>query len=208
MRVVTIDSTHEAVVELCRDFRLAQVFPELTGEGLTLQRFDGPQATRASVAPALAAADVNFVTASGHGVEHRFTGQDGLSLLEVGQYAPGEAEGKIVHLLACLTGQQLGADLVANGCTAFFGYDVVFVFPLGQPELFLECDAEIDRALAAGKTSDEAYREAFNAFTLRIEQLMALGKPYLAAALAFNRDHVCAPSVDARFGSRSARVAK
>lgn len=208
MRVVTIDSTHEAVVELCRDYRQAEVFPELTGEGLTLQQFDGPQATRASVAPALTAAEVNYVTASGHGFQNRFTGQDGVSLLEIGQYEPAEVQGKIIHLLACLTGQELGADLVAKGCAAFFGYDVVFLFPLGQPDLFLECDAEIDRSLAAGKSCEEAYEDAFNAFTLRIEQLMALQKPYLAASLAFNRDRLCAPSVDPKFGSKSARVAK
>lgn len=208
MRVVTIDSTHEEVAASCRDYRQAQVFPVLTGEGLTLQQFDGPQSSRASVAPALTAADVNYVTASGHGFENRFTGQDGLSLFEIGQYAPAEVHGKIIHLLACLTGQELGADLVAKGCAAFFGYDVVFVFPLGQPELFLECDAEIDRSLAAGKTCEDAYEDAFNAFTVRIEQLMALKKPYLAAALAFNRDRLCAPSVDAKFGSKSARVAK
>ena len=208
MRAVTIDSTHEAVVEMCRDFRQSQVFPALTTEGLTLQEFDGPQSTRANVAPALTAADVNYVSASGHGFENRFTGQDGVSLLEVGQFAPTEVRGKIIHLLACLAGQDLGPDLVANGCTAFFGYDIVFVFPLDQPDLFLDCDAEIDRALAAGKTCQEAYEDAFNAFTLRIEQLMALHKPYLAAALAFNRDRLCAPSVDPKFGNTTARVAK
>ena len=208
MRVVTIDSTHEAVVQSCRDFRQMQVFPELTGEGLTLQQLDGPESTRANVAPALTAADVNYVTASGHGFENRFTGQDGLPLLEVGQYAPAEVQGKIIHLLACLTGQELGADLIANGCTSFFGYDVVFLFPLGQPELFLECDAEIDRALGTGKTCEDAYNDAFDAFTLRIDALMALHKPYLAAALAFNRDRLCAPSVDAKFGSLSAHVTK
>jgi hypothetical protein len=35
---------------------------------------------------------------------------------------------------------------------------------------------------------------------------MALKKPYLAAALAFNRDRLCAPSVDAKFGDPTARV--
>jgi hypothetical protein len=31
---------------------------------------------------------------------------------------------------------------------------------------------------------------------------------FLAAALAFNRDRLCAPSVDAKFGSTSAHVTK
>ncbi len=112
----------------------------------------------------------------------------------------------MVHLLACYSALALGPDLVAHGCSAFFGYDTAFVMPLGRPAIFLECDAVIDRELAAGRTAAAVYERAHRAFTKRIAQLLAVKQPYLAAILEYNRDHLCAPSTDRRWGDPDATI--
>ena len=206
MTIIVIDSDHEVVGEACQEYRKSEVYPGLERVGLTIDAFEGNAARRARIAPHLKKPDVRFISGSGHGLERRFTGFNGESILEIGQYDPNEPRGKIIHLLACLTAAELGSDLVKNGCAAFFGYDVVFMFPLDTPELFLECDAEIDFALARGRTAAAAYSAAYDAFTNRIQQLLAAGRPYLAAMLEYNRDHLCAPSVDAKWGDENAAV--
>jgi hypothetical protein len=206
MIIVTVDSDHEDVVAACREFREQLVYPDLVAAGAALDSFGGDDATRAKVSAALTAPGTRALSGSGHGVEERFNGQDGRALLEIGRYDPAEVRGKVVHLLACLTAAQLGPDLVQNGCRAFFGYDVIFAFQLENRELFLDCDAQFDRSLVEGKSAGDAYADAFDAFTLQIEALLAQGQPYLAAMLEYDRDHLCAPPVDSRFGSAAAKL--
>jgi len=203
--IVTVDSAHE-VAAVCQEFRGDALYPDLRAAGATLRSFAGDTSTRARVRSALKQAGVSAMTASGHGVETRFTGLNGQPILEVGAYDRVEVDGKIVHLLACLTAAQLGEDLVLNGCRAFFGYEVVFAFPLDNPEPFLACDAQIDRSLVDGRTAGGAYTDAFDAFTLEIQRLLAQGQPHLAAMLEYNRDHLCAPSVDVKWGSVAAAL--
>jgi hypothetical protein len=205
MTVVTIDSNYEEVTAACQEYRQNELYPILALAGATLESFAGKRSTRARIKKALTGG-VDFVSGSGHGVETRFTGTDGDPLLEIGSYDPAEVNGTIVHLLACLTAAALGADLVRNGCRAFFGYDVVFAFPLDMPEGFLACDAVIDRALVDGKNAGAAYAEAFDAFTALMDEMLAQGQPYLAAMLEYNRDHLCAPSVDPKWGSVAAKL--
>ena len=206
MTVIVIDSDYEEVTEACQEYRQSEVYPTLKQAGFTIDAFSGNTARRASIAPQLTAPGVRFITGSGHGLERRFTGFNGEPILEIGRYDPNESRDKIIHLLACLTAAELGGDLVKNGCVAFFGYDVVFMFPLDAPDLFLDCDAEIDFALAHGRTAGEAYWGAYDAFTNRMQQLLATGRPYLAAMLEYNRDHLCAPSTDAKWGTVDAAL--
>lgn len=206
MTIVTVDSNHEDVTAACQDFRQADLYPDLLAAGAVLRSFAGKDSTRARVKAALTQPGVDALSASGHGVETRFTGKDGEAILEIGAYDAAEVRGKIIHLLACLTAVQLGEDVVRKGCRAFFGYDVIFAFPLDTPEIFLACDAQIDRSLVDGRTAGEAFQDAFDAFTLQIEQLLALGQPYLAAMLEYNRDHLCAPTVDPKWGSTQAAL--
>lgn len=201
---ITIDSDDEDVVARCRQFREGRVYPALQGAGAALTPFGGIDAQRSIVAPVLRSSAANLITGSGHGFPERFTGQGRDPIFAVGAYDPAEVSGRIVHLLSCETAQQLGPDLVANGCRAFFGYDEVFVFPDMAADLFLVCDGEIDTQLAQGRTADEAYQAAIAAFNLRIAQMLQLGKTFVAAALARNRDHLCAPSTSSRFGDPNA----
>ncbi|MFN7983531.1 MAG: hypothetical protein U0Q11_16920 [Vicinamibacterales bacterium] len=208
MIVVTIDSDRDDETAVCLEHREDEVYPDLTDDGATLRAFGSTKAVRAQVAQALADPSVSFISGSGHGLERQFTGQDGSAILGVGTYSPAEVRNKIVHLLACHTAVELGPDIVRNGCQAFFGYDVAFLLPANPADLalFLDCDAEIDRALVEGETAEAAYDRAYDAYTAAIFSLFRAGKPHLAATLQQLRDHLCAPSVDARYGRTDARL--
>jgi len=68
----------------------------------------------------------NFITGVGHGDPTTFTGQNKQVLWKVGQYDPSECEGKVIKLLSCLCGKELGPDLIRNGARAFQGYTELF----------------------------------------------------------------------------------
>lgn len=70
----------------------------------------------------LTAPQSDIIIGVGHGDVDAFTGQNEALLLKVGQYDPREVEGKVIKLLSCQTGVELGPDLVANGCAAYLGY--------------------------------------------------------------------------------------
>ena len=71
----------------------------------------------------------DIIIGTGHGSPGAFTGQNEAVLLEVGKYNPKEVEGKIIKLLSCQTGLELGPDLVKSGALSFAGYrdDYVWV---------------------------------------------------------------------------------
>lgn len=64
----------------------------------------------------------DIIIGMGHGSPDTFTGQNETVILSVGEYDPRDVQGKVVKLLSCQTGAQLGPDLVANGCAAYLGY--------------------------------------------------------------------------------------
>lgn len=210
MIVVTVDSDRDDETTVCLEHREDELYPDLRDEGATLRGFGSTQAVRAQVAQALADPGVSFLSGSGHGLERQFTGQDGAAVLAVGAYSPVEVRNKIVHLLACHTAVELGPDIVRSGCQAFFGYDVAFLLPANAADLrlFLDCDAEIDRALVEGDSAEEAYDRAYDVYTTAIFSLFRAGKPHLAATLQQLRDHLCAPSVDAKYGRTDARLTR
>jgi hypothetical protein len=126
-------------------------------------------------------------------------------LFQVGSYAPPEAQQKIVPFLSPDRADP-GTDFVVNGARAYFGYDVNFTFQWESSDLFFECDSEIDRAFAEGLSARAVYERAYRRYTERIDALRRAGKTYLAATLELDRDHLCAPSVAARWGDASARL--
>ena len=115
----------------------------------------------------LSAPQSDIIIGMGHGDVDSFTGQNEVILLEVGKYDPQEIRGKVVKLLSCQTGVELGPDLVANGCAAYLGYtdDYLWVCdadratvpwsdPLAAPSLMPVIDSI--NALLSGKTVKEA----------------------------------------------------
>jgi len=65
----------------------------------------------------------DFVLATGHGSETVASGQNEDILWSVGQYNPAEVQGKVIKLVQCDTGAELGPDLVKNGALCYMGFD-------------------------------------------------------------------------------------
>lgn len=202
--VVAIDSGDEDITAVCREYRETALYPALVDGGAQITPVAGSDDSRPNVAEALRQQQGGYITGSGHGFPDQFTGAQQQPVVRVGQYAAVEVTGKIVHLLACECAAQLGPDLVSNGCKAFFGYDEVFTFPFANPTPFLECDSAIDLALTNGGTAGDAYDAAITAFNERIARLKRAGDVHHAAMLERNRDHLCAPSVDPKYGAEDA----
>lgn len=70
----------------------------------------------------LSAPQSDIIIGVGHGDKDIFSGFHKSIILEVGKYNPKEVSGKVIKLLSCLTGVELGPDLVQNGALAFMGY--------------------------------------------------------------------------------------
>lgn len=195
-------------------YRETNVYPYFVLKGFTVDKFQGPQAERADVAPAAVRPGVVYITASGHGNPdvlfghlHQFS-----PVFQAGAYSPEEPAGKIVHLMSCTTSQVLGPDLVRNGCLAFFGYSGDFLFPAGVESTFFECDSEIDRAFADGLTAAEVYARVRALFETRASEFLAtltpLGNNYWSSLLEL-LDRLQCPAVATtpnQFGSDAAKL--
>jgi len=189
-------------------YRQASVYPGLQ-QNVSLLRAHGAAATRSNVAALAAGANLRYLTGSGHGTADAFNDGFNRPIFRVGEYDPREVSGRIVHLLTCESAQTLGPDFVSNGCLAFFGYAVEFVYsPYPDlADLFFDADAEIDRALIAGRTAAEALAAAVTRFQVHTDWLEAQARRetdayrkevllWTAMALEFNRDNLRGPTAN------------
>ena len=72
----------------------------------------------------MVASSGDIIVGNGHGSSQVWSGQDEDFLWQVGNYDPAQTEGKVIYLLSCDTGQELGQDLVTTGrAKAFRGYN-------------------------------------------------------------------------------------
>lgn len=69
----------------------------------------------------LSAPQSDIIIGIGHGEKDIFSGFNKSIILEVGKYNPREVRGKVIKLLSCQTGVELGPDLIQNGALAFMG---------------------------------------------------------------------------------------
>lgn len=110
----------------------------------------------------------DIIIGMGHGDVDIFTGQNMGRILEVNRYSRREVEGKVIYLLSCQSGVELGPDLVRNGAASFMGFtdDYLWVCDadlastpwadeMAAPCLMPAIDG-INRLLD-GRTSKEAY---------------------------------------------------
>ena len=198
--ILAVDSDYDGATKLGADFRAHNVYPRFEATGFEVRMRRGQMARRHFVADDAKRPEIVFVTGIGHGFDNVYTGDQQQPLWAVGQYDAAEAEGKVFHLLSCKTARRLGPDLVDKGALAFFGYDENFVFQQEVADAFFECDSAIDLALAEGATTAQAYERAIELYNQKIDEYDAAGKPYVASLLETDRDHLCAPPVDAIWG--------
>ena len=204
--IVGIDANFEPITKAACDYRQKNVYPYLEGKGFVVQLLQGPMARRTYAAPAVRQANVHYVTGLGHGSYESFTGDFYDPVFSVGNYSPEESGGKIVHFLSCETARSLGPDFTLHGCRAYFGYDENFSFQPDTADLFFDCDAEIDRAIADGLDATEVIQRVRGVFDKHIAELRAQGSNYKAATLEFDRDHLRSPADGNQWGDASAKL--
>lgn len=204
--VVAIDSNYEPVTEAAFNYRQKHVYPYLEKQGFKIVRCQGQLARRYIVAPEVAKPNVDYLTGVGHGLANLYTGDQGDVIFQVGQYSQEEVNPKVVHFLSCQTARELGPDFVKHKCRAYFGYDVNFTFTWDDADIFFECDSEIDRAFADGGEAGKVFDRVKKLYEKRINELRNAGKDYTASTLETDLFHLCAPSVDARWGDQKAKL--
>ncbi|MEH2279868.1 MAG: hypothetical protein V7K90_00785 [Nostoc sp.] len=204
--VVAIDSNHDFATTAAFNYRQQNVYPYIDEKGFILERCQGQLACRIYVASAASRSNVVYLTGVGHGSYDTFTGHYYNAIFTVGNYSPEESQGKIIHFLSCQIAARLGVDFVNCGCLAFFGYDIDFIFIPTTADIFFKCDSEIDRAFAEGLTAEEVYQRVYTLYTQYAEESFLQGDFNTFKYLETDRDHLCAPSVDPRWGDCQARL--
>lgn len=145
----------------------------------------------------LSAPQSDIIIGAGHGDVDVFTGQNEAVILEVGQYSPREVRGKVIKLLSCQTGVELGPNLVKNGCAAFMGYtdDYIWVMdadlastPWADEMAATSLIPVIDglNALLDGKTAREALNIELEGYSRNAE---VEEDELIKACLEFNRSN-------------------
>lgn len=181
--VLAIDSSYDEITTAAFNYRQLHVYPYLIEKSFHIERCQGKLARRHYVAPTARKPNVKYITGVGHGSEDTFTGDRGTPIFSPGNYDRAESDGKIIHFLSCKTAVQLGSNLVENGCLAFFGYDDNFTFILATPDIFFECDSEIDRAFADTNNAEEVYNRTKQIYENRIQEY---SDKWIAALLGDN----------------------
>lgn len=203
--ILGIDSNYESVTEAACRYRNEHVYPHMASKGFEVNLLQGKLARRPFFRKAAIDYGVEYITGVGHGYYDEFTGHWHATILKVDEYHPKEVSGKIIHLLSCRTGGELGPDLINNGAKAYFGYSENFKFTLKYADIFFECDAAIDKGLADGLTAEEVHEKVTALFQERIDDLAEVNG-VAAATLLYNLEMLCTPVIDAMFGDRNARL--
>lgn len=139
----------------------------------------------------------DIIIGMGHGEADLFTGQNMALLLKVGRYQPQEVQGKVIYLLSCQTGNELGPDTISKGALSFLGFTDDFVWVMDSdlartpwadefaaPCLMPPIDAI--NALLDGKTVDEAYNVQTEGYIRNAEME---GDELIRSLIQFNMDN-------------------
>jgi hypothetical protein len=214
--VVAINSTWDANTENATKYREAFVQGLFAPPQFTLNELTGANANSQKAKAATVDSSVVYITGVCHGRSDTFTGDQDSPVFVSGAIDRATFGGKIVHFLACNTAALLGrniADANIGGAKAFFGYKGLFTWPADDDsqyaDTFFDCDAEIDRALAAGLTAGTAMQQTLTLYANKIAFLKSKGDPTslrVAALLEANRSILCGPIVDNEYGSSGATL--
>ncbi|MGH2614308.1 MAG: hypothetical protein ACRDJC_03635 [Thermomicrobiales bacterium] len=168
--VVAIEQDYDIVMQYCQEFRLAYVYTHWTLSGNppwhTLVQCFNANAVPAVISGAIGPRKVRFITGSGHGSYDRFTGQHGVTIWDVYSNQPRGMDHKLIHLLSCKAGRDLGLFFVQHAADAFWGYTVDFKFfreanpptPLSSDRYakwFLGLDSVIDVGILNGYSASK-----------------------------------------------------
>ncbi len=145
----------------------------------------------------LSAPQSDIIIGVGHGDIDVLTGHNEAIILEVGKYNPREVAGKVIKLISCQSGVELGPDLIKSGAASFAGYrdDFVWVMdadlasrPWADKIAAKNLMPVIDglNALRDGKTAREAFAIELEGYSRNAE---IEEDELIKSCLEFNRDN-------------------
>lgn len=151
----------------------------------------------------------DFILATGHGDSDTTTGQGESVIWTVSQYNPNEIQGKIIKLVQCDTGAELGPDLVKNGAKTYMGFDADLIWiaddsyyskPWDDPYSAACLGPIIDgiQALLDGQTCGESMAIEKSGFEKNAQDNEDF--PLLQSSILFNQAHAVL------FGDESATI--
>jgi len=146
--------------------------------------------------------EISAVFGGGHGDYSKFGGWENEIVLRACEN-DDLLSGKIVYLLSCRTGRELGPSSIDKGARAFIGYAEDFVFaideryldrPLDDPlaKSFFEPAIEVMYSIARGESADLAWKRSQDRFNAEISKWMsstAPEAPYIISLLIHDRDY-------------------
>jgi hypothetical protein len=213
-KVVAVDSTWDENTSAATQYRVSNVYDYLNQNGYPVDALAGEDANQQKAEQEAKTDGIVYITGVSHGGSDRFTGDQDRPVFETGNYDPAAVRGKMIHFLSCNTALFLGRNLInPGGAVAFFGYNGPFAWPdeggTQYSDIFFSCDAEIDRALADGKTASQAASQAIQGFNDQIAILKGRGDDSslrAAAMLEKNRDLLRSPYHGPEYGDANATL--
>ena len=202
---VFTESNHDTITTSGSDYRTANVHPQFSADGFGTICLTDSTNVRSTFETKMQLWWVTFTSGIGHGGPTVYTGNSGSYLWEVGSYSAAEPNGKVVHLLSCLTAQTLGPDLVANGAEAYFGYHPSFYITWDYPDVFWACDSAIDHGFSFGMMASEVHDLALYVYNTMISFMTGIHTP-TATTLTGDRDGLRSPVSGSEYGSESASI--
>ena len=116
--------------------------------------------------------EITHISGCGHGSPTRYTGyRTGTVLSTSDTKLLSQLKGKHVHLLSCLTAQQLGPAIIKQGAKSYAGYHPSFYFTDKSFDKFMAADAHLDYLFSKGKSAPEAKEETIKQFDKLIKDL-------------------------------------
>jgi hypothetical protein len=156
------------------------------------------RATRSNVVNSLIGRDPALFIGVGHGSASVFTGQNHEEIFW--KCNCRELAGRATFLLSCLTGKELGQDIVSKGGRCYIGYREEFIWvqeravnPLEDRlgRAFFEPVLEICKRLADGETTGSAFTASIDKWNYWIDYWSRQGDPAAPTIVMFlvhNRD--------------------
>jgi len=222
--ILCVDTRCDKVTRYCYAFRLNRIYQDTT-----LRKrwsFDHPPASQPDVDHELVHGSHAYITCSGHGIDTEYQDHTGAPIMSTSHITRSGFKDKIVHLLACEAGANLGQALVSHGkANAFFGYNSYFEIPYlstlpstkdsdwefsktepynplidSDAEICIQMDIEIDIAILYKRDAESTFDAAENYVVSKLG-----AHPPISAgvkrSLLHNFKSLVAPSVD--FGGKS-----
>jgi len=173
-------------------WREANVYPYYTSKGFKVVILNQSSATK--VEDAINNNAVTHITGCGHGSPTVYTGYGQATVFSSSNTTLlKKLAGKYIHVLSCLTAQQLGPDMIANGAAGYAGYYPSFYFTWKSTARFFDADAEMDRAFAEGLTPKQAYQRTIDKFNA-IMAILQQEEPSAVQYIITDRDGLrCVP---------------